>query len=152
MSSFTFLCTTQNILDNNIKDIQWPAQTKVNSNEDGYQAADETNKNGDNADGQQQHDGPYERGGMPIISDSLFSLVILLYVSVAFIFVFFMFCWRTGNSVPGVMDDKGIEQNLSCPLMSLGDIIGGKQQQEENTQSIMMNILNKEIEDDFNRR
>ena len=150
MSTFTFLCTIQNVLEHNIEDIQRSTQTKVNSNEHGFQTADTMTTNGDNADGE-EHEGPYERGGMPIISDSLFSLVILLYVSVAFLFVFFMFCWRTGNNGSSVMDGKGIKENLSCPLMSLDDIIGGKQQKEENTQSIMMNILNKEIEEDFNR-
>ncbi len=34
-------------------------------------------------------------GGLPMISDSMFSLVILVYVSVAFCFVFFMFCWKS---------------------------------------------------------
>jgi len=36
-------------------------------------------------------------GGLPMISDSMFSLVILIYVSVAFCFVFFMFCWSSGS-------------------------------------------------------
>ena len=36
-------------------------------------------------------------GGLPMISDSMFSLVILIYVSVAFCFVFFMFCWNSGS-------------------------------------------------------
>ena len=41
-------------------------------------------------------------GGLPMISDSAFSLTILIYVSVAFLLVFFLFCWKTqggsGNS------------------------------------------------------
>merc|ERR1712241_366705 len=74
-------------------------------------------------------EGPYEKGGMPLISDSLFSLVILIYVSVAFLFVFFMFCWKNGNNGSGTMEGKETNGNLNCPLMSLEDIIGGKQQQ-----------------------
>ena len=35
-------------------------------------------------------------GGLPLISDSLFSLIIMLYVLLAFVFVFFLFCWRRG--------------------------------------------------------
>ena len=101
------------------------------------------------SDGQQE--GPYEKGGMPLMSDSLFSLVILIYVSVAFLFVFFMFCWKNGNSGTGAMGSKGTNGNLKCPLMSLEDIIGGKQQPEK-PQSIMMNILNEDIDDEFNIR
>jgi hypothetical protein len=92
----------------------------------------------------------YEKGGMPLISDSLFSLVILIYVSVVFLFVFFMFCWRNGS---GTMDSKGTNEKLACPLMSLEDIIGGKKQQDkpQDKESIMMNILN-DIDDEFNTR
>ena len=95
-------------------------------------------------------EGPYEKGGMPLISDSLFSLVILIYVSVAFLFVFFMFCWKNGNNGSNTLDSKGTNENLKCPLMSLEDIIGGKRQQDK-PQSIMMNILN-DIDDEFNTR
>ena len=97
--------------------------------------------------------GPYKNGGMPLISDSLFSLVILLYVSIAFLFVFFMFCWKSGSSDGTVdaMGIKGANGNLKCPLMSLEDIIGGKRQQDK-PQNIMMNILNEEIDDNFSMR
>ena len=94
-------------------------------------------------------EGPYKRGGMPLMSDSLFSLIILIYVSVAFLFVFFMFCWRSANSDnSGEMSGKGMNGNLSCPLMSLEDIIGGKRQQDK-PQSIMMKILSDELEEEF---
>ena len=39
-------------------------------------------------------------GGLPLISDSLFSLIIMLYVLLAFVFVFFLFCWRRGPESP----------------------------------------------------
>jgi len=35
-------------------------------------------------------------GGLPLISDSVFSLIIMVYVLLAFFFVFFLFCWRRG--------------------------------------------------------
>lgn len=35
-------------------------------------------------------DGPH-----PLISDSLFSLIIFIYVSVTFLYIFYAFCWRT---------------------------------------------------------
>ena len=38
----------------------------------------------------------HQDGGLPLISDSVFSLIIMLYVFFAFIFVFFLFCWRRG--------------------------------------------------------
>ena len=47
-----------------------------------------------------------------MISDSMFSLVILIYVSGAFCFVFFMFCW---NNESGGGRDTGIKQQ--CILM-----------------------------------
>ena len=94
-------------------------------------------------------DGPYKRGGMPLMSDSLFSLIILVYVSVVFLFVFFMFCWKSRNSDSnGEIGGKGMNGNLSCPLMSLEDIIGGKRQADK-PQSIMMKILSDELDEEF---
>ena len=52
-------------------------------------------------------------GGLPMISDSMFSLVILIYVSAAFCFVFFMFCW---NNESGGGRDTGIKHQ--CILMA----------------------------------
>lgn len=52
-------------------------------------------------------------GGLPMISDSMFSLVILIYVSAAFCFVFFMFCW---NNESGGGRDTGIKDQ--CILMA----------------------------------
>ena len=50
-------------------------------------------------------DGPtpppnYSSGPLPIISDSLFSLIILIYVSVIFIFMFFSSCWKEPQPPP----------------------------------------------------
>ena len=39
-------------------------------------------------------------GPMPTISDSLFSLIILIYVSVIFVFMFFSFCWKEPDPPP----------------------------------------------------
>ena len=52
-------------------------------------------------------------GGLPMISDSMFSLVILIYVSVAFCLVFFMFCWKSES---GGGRDVGIKHQ--CILMA----------------------------------
>ena len=97
-------------------------------------------------------EGPYAKGGMPLISDSLFSLVILIYVSVAFLFMFFMFCWKNGNSVSADgTNNKGTNVDLKCPLMSLEDIIGGKRQQDK-PQDIMMDVIKVDLDDDFGMR
>merc|ERR1711990_820482 len=48
----------------------------------------------------------HKDGGLPLISDSLFSLIIMLYVLLAFIFVFFLFCWRRGGADRPLLDNK----------------------------------------------
>ena len=53
-----------------------------------------------------------------MISDSAFSLTILIYVSVAFLLVFFLFCWKTngnGNGSEGLVKE--------CPLLTNDQII-----------------------------
>ena len=63
-----------------------------------------------------------------------------------------MFCWKNGSgNGTDAISSKGTSGNLQCPLMSLEDIIGGKKQQEKS-QSIMMNILNDDINDEYNMR
>ena len=52
-------------------------------------------------------------GGLPMISDSAFSLLILIYVSIAFCFVFFMFCWKTESAEN---TKKGLQRQ--CVLMT----------------------------------
>ena len=44
--------------------------------------------------------GPWESGPMKTISDSVFSLIILIYVSVIFVFMFFAFCWKEPEPPP----------------------------------------------------
>eukprot|EP00090_Calanus_glacialis_P008322 TRINITY_DN16640_c0_g1_i2.p1 TRINITY_DN16640_c0_g1~~TRINITY_DN16640_c0_g1_i2.p1 ORF type:complete len:107 (-),score=45.69 TRINITY_DN16640_c0_g1_i2:100-420(-) len=36
----------------------------------------------------------YDEGPHPLISDSLFSLIIFIYVSITFLYMFYAFCWR----------------------------------------------------------
>ena len=45
---------------------------------------------------------------MPTISDSLFSLIILIYVGVIFVFMFFSFCWKEPDPPPADPCDKNI--------------------------------------------
>lgn len=42
----------------------------------------------------------FRDGPMPTISDSLFSLIILIYVGVIFVFMFFAFCWKEPEPPP----------------------------------------------------
>ena len=51
----------------------------------------------------------HEEGPMPTISDSLFSLIILIYVGVIFVFMFFSFCWKEPElPAPDPCETKGI--------------------------------------------
>ena len=60
-------------------------------------------------------------GGLPMISDSAFSLTILIYVSVAFLLVFFLFCWKTqggsGNSAEDLKNQCVLMTNAAAPEM-----------------------------------
>ena len=62
-------------------------------------------------------------GGLPMISDSAFSLTILIYVSVAFLLVFFLFCWKTNgnNGGNGGNGNEGLVKE--CPLLTNDQII-----------------------------
>ena len=57
----------------------------------------------------------HKPGGLPMISDSAFSLTILIYVSVAFLLVFFLFCWKTNGNNNGENGENELKQQ--CPLM-----------------------------------
>jgi len=50
----------------------------------------------------------YADGPMPTISDSLFSLIILIYVGVIFVFMFFAFCWKEPEPPPSDPAHKNI--------------------------------------------
>ena len=55
-------------------------------------------------------------GGLPMMSDSVFSLIILVYVSVAFCIVFFLFCWKASNGRNN--GQMGLDFKQQCPLMT----------------------------------
>ena len=59
---------------------------------------------------------PFNPGGLPMISDGAFSLVTMIYVSIAFLFVFFAFCWK---NIDSKTNSKEVQQNegTTCPLM-----------------------------------
>ena len=61
-------------------------------------------------------------GGLPLISDSVFSLIIMVYVLLAFFFVFFLFCWRRGapNNQLGEKVAAIIIFCLQCCLSLIG--------------------------------
>merc|ERR1719481_742650 len=42
----------------------------------------------------------YEEGPHKLISDSLFSLIIFIYVSITFMYMFYAFCWRSPDPKP----------------------------------------------------
>jgi len=73
--------------------------------------------------GQQENvDESHVSGGLPTISDALFSLVVLIYVSIAFLFVFFMFCWKSEADLKGKNGKGG---GRHCVLMTNSVSRGG---------------------------
>merc|ERR1719206_261196 len=42
----------------------------------------------------------YEEGPHKLISDSLYSLIIFIYVSITFLYMFYAFCWRSAVNKP----------------------------------------------------
>jgi hypothetical protein len=57
--------------------------------------------------------GNWTSGPMKTISDSLFSLIILIYVSVIFVFMFFAFCWKEPEPPPPDPAHKNIKMITS---------------------------------------
>uniref|UniRef100_A0A0K2T713 Uncharacterized protein n=1 Tax=Lepeophtheirus salmonis TaxID=72036 RepID=A0A0K2T713_LEPSM len=55
----------------------------------------------------------HRSGGLPMISDSAFSLIILIYVSIPFLCMFFLFCWKTAET-----EDENKLGQSNCPLMT----------------------------------
>eukprot|EP00090_Calanus_glacialis_P008324 TRINITY_DN16640_c0_g1_i5.p1 TRINITY_DN16640_c0_g1~~TRINITY_DN16640_c0_g1_i5.p1 ORF type:complete len:111 (-),score=47.39 TRINITY_DN16640_c0_g1_i5:205-537(-) len=49
----------------------------------------------------------YDEGPHPLISDSLFSLIIFIYVSITFLYMFYAFCWRAAENKP-MPDNKDL--------------------------------------------
>ena len=89
---------------------------------------------------------PFKPGGLPLMSDGAFSLVVMIYVSIAFLFVFFMFCWN--NHYPRG-DPKGSPSGQgkpTCPLMKMEVKVDGITSDEANVNQIvdMYEIINKE--------
>ena len=65
-----------------------------------FEYDDDVNAKSLDDDGRPKPPPDYKSGPMPTISDSLFSLIILLYVSIIFIFMFFSFCWKEPQPPP----------------------------------------------------
>ena len=80
---------------------------------------------------------PFRPGGLPLMSDGAFSLITMIYVSCAFLFVFFAFCWN--NHYPKG-DVKGEPRNMNksnCLLMPKEDTLGGFDNEEDNLKQIV---------------
>lgn len=71
-------------------------------------------------------DSGHSPGGLPMISDSAFSLVTLIYVSVAFLVVFFMFCWK--NEAVNIGGRPKTQVN--CPMVSIEEVINANRHPE----------------------
>merc|ERR1719411_1276898 len=73
----------------------------------------------------------YKDGPMPTISDSLFSLIILIYVGVIFIFMFFAFCWKEPEPPPPDPAHKNIPMITSMLDEMEKQIEENKKEEEE---------------------
>jgi len=51
----------------------------------------------------------YKEGPHPLISDSLFSLIIFIYVMVTFLYMFYGFCWKEPEKTPPPPADPDAE-------------------------------------------
>lgn len=80
----------------------------------------------------EQKYGPWESGPMKTISDSLFSLIILIYVAVIFIFMFFAFCWKEPEPPPPDPAHKNIPMITSMLDEMEKQMEENKRAEEEN--------------------
>ena len=79
----------------------------------------------------EQKYGPWESGPMKTISDSLFSLIILIYVAVIFVFMFFAFCWKEPEPPPPDPAHKNIPMITSMLDEMEKQIEENKKEEEE---------------------
>jgi len=70
----------------------------------------------------------YSEGPHPIVSDSLFSLIIFIYVSITFSYMFYAFCWRSPEVKPPSASDK----ELPMITEMLKEVENQAQTKEEN--------------------
>jgi len=70
----------------------------------------------------------YKEGPHPIVSDSLFSLIIFIYVSVTFSYMFYAFCWRSPEVKPPSASDK----ELPMITEMLKEVENQEKMKEEN--------------------
>jgi hypothetical protein len=54
-------------------------------------------------------------GGLPMITDAVFSVIVVFYVSLSFCFVYFMFCWGSTDAVGKRKPEK------QCVLMAVAE-------------------------------
>ena len=66
-------------------------------------------------DREYQSENDYEIGPEANISDSLFSIIIFLYVAVTFTYVFYAFCYNSQSIQAKLVVDHD-EESLECPV------------------------------------
>ena len=60
----------------------------------------------------------YKEGPHKLISDSLYSLIIFIYVSITFLYMFYAFCWRSPDPKPLTEGEKNlpmITEEITAP-------------------------------------
>lgn len=85
---------------------------------------------------------PHSSGGVPAMTDAVFSVIVVFYVSVTFCFVYFAFCWKNtgsansrGSRKGGRNNRRGKGQNKSrqCILVNESET-GSKVRRNQNTE------------------
>lgn len=80
---------------------------------------------------------PFRPGGLPLMSDAAFSLITMIYVSCAFLFIFFAFCWNNHYPKGDVKGGPKNTNKVNCLLMPKEDTIGGFNNEEDNLKQIV---------------
>ena len=68
----------------------------------------------------------YGEGPHKLISDSLYSLIIFIYVSITFLYMFYAFCWREAQLKPLSESEKQVRFASVSRILSPGKLIAKK--------------------------
>lgn len=90
---------------------------------------------------------------LPLMSDAAFSLITMIYVTIAFLFVFFAFCWNNHYPKGNPKNTQRSKRNPSCPLMGNEAKLNAFTTEEVNIKEIAnMNDLIDKLNDQKNQK
>ena len=80
---------------------------------------------------------PFNPGGLPMISDGAFSLVTMIYVSIAFLFVFFAFCWKNNYPKDSPKGGSRGKAKKTCTIVESDEKPGGAKPEQIDMKQII---------------